>query len=210
MEGQQIIVKSSPVVGLSILNFLWKNKFWIILILFLLPTIMSSIKMAIETSNPTLPFFQLSTRIFTADIQIQKDVELLKQDPTLIIGLPHPEEGIWRIVVYYWHFFINVIWKMFGNIWLTFLPLLIIYKVMTPRETGQAYRNLLMSIGIFIAYLFVTNTIIMLHGVITGKMQVTMPQGLGTMKEYFYLFTLTLPFHGIFQLIMFLINTAVR
>ena len=97
---------------------------------------------------------------------------------------------------------------MIGNIWLIFLPFLIIYKLLIPRNTSEPAKNFMLSIVLFLIYLFVTNTIILIHGIITGNTLITIPEGLDTFKEYFLLFKHTLPFHGVASLIKYLIGLA--
>lgn len=208
MASIKSAVAKTPKAGFGLLGWLWKYKFWILLILFTLPTIVQSVQYAMETQNPTYPFFQLATRIFVADSFLEHDVMLLSTDPVALIGMAKPETGIWLHFVYYWKFFINVIWQMMGNVWLIFFPLVLIHKFILGRNTSEKWKAWTYSLIIFLLYLFVAKTIILIHGIVTGNTIVILPEGLTVWYEYFILFKHVLPFHGLWSLLKFIILTA--
>lgn len=190
----------------------WIVKYWYLIILFLiiLPSIVSSIKIAVETKNPTHPFFVLGTRLLTADNVLQEDVEILREDPAKLIGAEKPQNGIWKNFKYYWKFFFNVIWKMLGNVWLIFFPLVAIYRLVIKwRNISEIAKNWWIAIKYFLLYLFVVNTVILVHGLIKGNTFVAIPEGISTYQEYFVLFIQLLPFHGLYSLVQYLIQLSV-
>lgn len=195
----------APKTSWGLFTIFWKYKFWIILFLVLLPTIIQSVEYSIETRNPSYPFFQLAKRIFVADHEINKDVMTLENNPSDLVGMIKPTEGIWLTFVYYWKFFFNVIWKILGNVWLIFFPLIIIHKIMRGRNTSEEWKAWTYSFLIFILYLFVTNVLMLLYGVITGSTEVIFPKDLDSFGAYYQLFILTLPFHGLVNLLRYLI-----
>jgi hypothetical protein len=174
-----------------------------------LPTIIQSVQVAVETSNPTYPFFQLANRILVADTVLQEDVLQLQEDPSVLVGMSKPTDGIWLSFVYYWKFFWHVIYKIIGNVWLIFLPLLLIYNIVRPRNTSEPAKNWMFAIFLFLIYLFVTNTIILIHEIVSGQASLIIPEGYDTFGEYFMLFKYVIPFHGLWALIKYLIAAVI-
>jgi len=188
----------------------WKFRFWLMLILILAPTVMDSIKVAVETDNPSYPFAQLGLRIFSADNDIQKTINILDEDPKILIGLDKPSEGIWMTTVYYWKLWWNVIFRILGDIYLIFLPLYVIYRLLRFRNISEVNRNIYLALGLFLLYLFVANTVVFTHGIIKGNTIVTLPENLDTFKEYWILFKYLLPFHGLVSLVQYLFQMGIN
>lgn len=198
-----------PKTGFGMMGMIWKYKFWIMLILVLLPSVIQSIQVAIQTDNPTYPFFQLAIRIFSADSVLDKDVATLQKDPSLLIGMAHPDHGLWQHTVFFWKLFYNVIWEILGTIWLIFFPFTLIYKIVSGRDTGKIWGTFFLSAGIFLLYLFVAKTIILIHGIVSGNTFIILPEGTGTFQEYLFLFRYALPFHGLWSLGKYLIGLLI-
>ncbi len=187
----------------------WKFRFWFILLLILTPTIIDSVNVAIETDNPIYPFAQLGLRIFSADNDIQKVVNMLREDPVSVIGVSKPSEGIWAEVVYYWKFSINIVWRLLGDLYLVFLPLYVFYRLLhLSSNISLPARNFTRATFLFILYLFITNTVVLVHGVVKGNTIILIPEGLDNFKEYWLIFLYLLPLHGIGNLILYLLQTA--
>jgi len=191
--------------SLTIFGFIKNHWYLIILILFILPPIINSINIGIKTQNPTYPLFDLAERLFIADSVLQKDVNTLSTDPSILVGMVKPETGIWKNVVYSWKFFWNVIWRIIGNVWLIFFPFLIIYKLSKLINNSQPAKNLICSILIFLVFLFIVNSIILVHGIIASNEFIQIPEGLDKFGGYFYLFKQIVPFHGLFSLGKYLV-----
>ena len=184
---------------LLVVGFIFKHKFLVITLAVLIPTIIHSIRTAIDTNNPTYPLFQLGARLLSADNVLNTDVELLRKDIKELVGMEKPTEGVWKKIVYQWHFFWRVDWILLGNIWLIFLPLIIIYKIIRLRNLSKPAANLVKSIFYFLLYLFVVNTIVLIRNVIRGETDFVLPT-LGAFKEYQYLLFQIFPFHGLYNL----------
>lgn len=191
--------------SLTIFGFIRKHWYILILFLFIIPPIITSISIAIQTNNPSYPFFDLAERLFIADSVIQKDVNILSTNPSILVGMQKPEKGILNNAIYDWKFFWNVIWRIIGNIWLIFFPLLIIYKFMKLRNNSQPAKNFISSIIIFLVFLLIINSIILVQGVISGNDFITMPDGMDKFQQLFYLLKQIIPFHGLFSLGKYLI-----
>jgi len=191
--------------SLTIFGFIQKHWYLVILILFMLPPIIHSISIAVETQNPVYPFFDLAERLFMADSVLQKDVNTLSTNPSLLVGMEKPETGILKNVIYSWKFFWNVIWRLIGNVWLIFFPLLIIYKLSKLINNSQPAKNFIYSLIIFLVFLFIVNSIILVQGVISGNDFIKIPEGTDKFGGYFYLFKQIIPFHGLFSLGKYLI-----
>ena len=188
-----------------IFGFIKKNWNLAILLLFVIPPIVHSISIAIETNNISYPFFDLAERLFLADSVLQKDVNTLMTNPALLVGMEKPETGIFKNAVYSWKFFWNVDWRIIGNVWLIFFPLLIIYKLMKLINNSQPAKNFFYSLLIFLVFLFIVNSIIMVQGVISGNDFIKIPEGTDKFGGYFYLFKQIVPFHGLFSLGKYLV-----
>jgi hypothetical protein len=191
--------------GLTIFGFIRRHWYLVVLLLFILPPIINSISIAIETQNPSYPLFDLAERLFMADAVIQKDVNTLIENPSLLVGMEKPETGIWKNVVYNWKYFWNVIWRMIGNVWLIFFPFLIIYKLSKLINNSSPAKNMIYSALIFLGFLIIVNSVILVNGVISGNEFMQIPEGLDTFGRYFYVLKQILPFHGVFSLIKYLV-----
>jgi len=206
--NEGFIASAEP--GFSLFGFIWRYKFWIALILFTLPAVISSIVVAINTSDPTLPFFQLAERIFTADNVINQDVNLLINNPSALVGMAYPETGIWKHFVFGWLFFWNVIWKIFSEIWLIFLPLLIMIKLINLGDTTSPAKNLIKAIVYFLLYLFIANSVIAIHDLAVGKITININPGENIFTEYLQTTLVLLPFHGVVNLLVYIVNLFIH
>ncbi|MCK9370205.1 hypothetical protein M0R04_09895 [Candidatus Dojkabacteria bacterium] len=197
--------KQTPKRSFSLLYLIWKYKFWVLLMLFTLPSVISAIQYAIATDNPTYPLFMFATRLFTADAVLQHDVELLQTNPSELVGMEKPDTGIWKNIVYGWLYFWNVIWKILGNVWLIFFPLILIHFFVKLHNTAEVFKGWMISIVIFLAYLFITNSVIFVHGLVSGNNLITIPENADVWTEYFILLKYMLPFHGLYALSKFIL-----
>ena len=115
-------VASKSKSSVSFLLFLRKYWYLIVLVIVLLPSLISSIKVAVEDKNPTYPAFVLASSLMSADQVLEHDVILLEEDPALLVGMEKPTVGIWNRFKYGWLYFWNVIWKILGSVWMIFFP----------------------------------------------------------------------------------------
>ena len=190
----------------SVLAFVKKNWYWLVLLFVLLPSIISAIQISIKENNPTYPFFLLGTKILSADSLLQKEIDLLKTNPSELIGMEKPASGLWKTAVFYFMFSKNVILEIIGNVWLIFLPLVIIYKIIKGQNLSEPYKNVIKASIYFLIYLFVVNSVILIHGLIQGNTLIpAIPQGENTFLNYLKILVYLLPFHGLFSLLKYLI-----
>lgn len=194
------------VSAFSLWKIIRKFWYWILILLIILPSTISAINTGIETKNPAYPFLILGTTLVASDNVIASDVRMLQQDPAKVIGMEKPETGLWKKFIYGWKFFINVIFKMFGNIMLIFLPLVLIYKVIKTRDTGKISSNFMLSFFIFLAFMFVVNTIFTIHGIVKGNILIQIPTNLNPYQEMVFIIANIFPFHGIISLVIYLIT----
>lgn len=198
-----------PSKSFSLFRFIYKHWFWITIIIVLAPAIISSIRIAVETSNPTYPLFQLGLKIGAGDSVLQKDVDSMRTNINILIGMDKPVSGIWKSTVYYWSFFWNVIFRIWGDVMLVFFPFAILYKVVSLRDEGQKYKNFFISFGIFVVYLFVINSVIIVHNAISGNAMIEIPEGEDNFQSYYHIFIYMMPFHGIVSLGTYLIQLII-
>lgn len=189
----------------GIIRFVQKNWYWFIFILIIIPTVFSSVKVAIETGNPSYPFVQFGLHITNADAIIYDDVQILKTNPIDLIGMEKPSQGIWKHAVYYWHIF-KVIWKELGLVWLITFPFVIIFKVIRLKNISEVSKNVLKSIMYGLIFIFVMNLTLTLFKVIDGSIAYEFPAEIGQYEKIWLVILTTLPFHGIASLIIYLIG----
>lgn len=195
------IIKGGGKGLFSILGFIKRHWYWGILIIILIPSIINSIQTAIQTDNPTYPFFDLATRIFLADQALDRDINYLRQDPTLLYGMAKPENGIWDGFKYYWFAWWKGWYSIISNLWLVFLPLVLTYKIVKSRNYSQGWNNLFLSSVIFLIYLFITNSIVLIHGLAVGNTLLTLPED--SFKSFQVIAIELIPLHGVGNLILY-------
>ena len=203
----KINLATRPTVGL--IGFIAKHWFWIMFVILLLPSVINAVYDGIQEQNPTKPLFELGLKLSAGDSILQRDVNLLETNVDELVGMDKPEIGYWKNVVYYWKFFWNVIFRLIGDVWFIFFPLVVIYRLVSLRGTDKVAQNFFISFIIFASFLFVVNTIILVHGVVSGNTIITIPEGSGTFSEYFYLFKYALPFHGLWALGKYLLGIII-
>lgn len=181
-----------------------KNWYLIIFLIVVMPGIIESINIARETDNWTYPIFDLATNILTADSKLGTLVDDLKADPINIIGMAKPDNGIWSNIKYYFH----VAWlgyKIFSLVWLIFVPLFAIYSLIKYFNTSEPYQNLFKSTIIFIIYLFVTNTVMMIYNYSQGNIILDFGNS-NKFIAYAKILKDVFPFHGIYNLIIYFVS----
>ena len=190
-----------------LLRFLIRHWYLSIFIIIMFPAIIGSVSEAIETRNPIHPFLQLGKRILTADVVVGEDVALLEeQGVEAFVGMPKPTDGYWQKTKYYWFFFWRLIFRIFGNVWLIFVPLIAIYKLgIKWRQTSEVTKNILRSVGIFALYLFIVNILFIMYKLVTDQIAIILPEGATEFQQILHLFVYLLPFNGLFSLVKYLI-----
>lgn len=205
------VVRGVPKAGFTLFGALKKYWYWIILIIIILPSIITSIQTAIQTNNPTHPFFELATMLFTADQALEKDVTTLQTNPADLIGMDKPSESIWNKIKYGWLFFWKGIYKMMSYVWLIFLPLVIIFKIIhASGNRSLPALNFTKALIVFFIYLFITNTIVVIHGMTIGNTLIEIPADLPTFQAYKVLLIEFLPFHGLVALARYIVSMAIN
>lgn len=207
MAGMGKVLLTAPKRGITLFGFIRKYWYFLVLLMVILPSIFHSISVARNTGNPTYPFFDLASRLLIADQDLDKTVNILRDAPSEIIGMEKPESGIWQNTKYYWLFTWRVVYRIIGDIWLLFFPMVIIWKVVHRRNTSENYKSFFTSLVIFLAYLFITNTIMFIYDIIQGNISVNIPAEMDKFQAYFMLFIKILPFHGIGNLIGYVFHT---
>src|SRR3990167_8388092 len=100
----------------SVLGFVWKHLYVLSIIFFLLPTVISSIKIAKATDNPAYPFIETGLTIINADNELDKEVNQLRENPIKLTG-EKPIDGLWNKTKYYWNL-ILLYWEIIGLVFL--------------------------------------------------------------------------------------------
>lgn len=205
MALEDIPIKSTEGT-FSLFKLIIKYWYWIILIIVIIPSVITSINTAIHTQNPTYPLFQLGSRLFSADNEISNDVITLQTEPAKLIGMEHPASGAFNHVKFYWLVWWKVIFKTLGNIWLITFPLVLIYKIISAYHFSTASNNFIRAFIYFLLYLLFTNAIILAYNASVNDVKIIIPEGSDRFQGYFIFFINVLPFHGIVRLILYLIG----
>lgn len=208
MAIPQVSTNVTRIGFLGILRFLWKHLFWVIFFIVTIPTIYSSIHIAVQTNNPSYPFIQLGISLTNADSQIYDLVKDLRENPSQVIGMEKPTIGYWNHLVYYWKVFL-VYFKVFSLLWLISIPFIFIYKFVRTRNTSEPAKNFYKTILYGFIFIFIINLIIILVKAIDGSLVYTFPENAGIFTKSLQIIYLTLPFHGVISLISYLINLLV-
>lgn len=203
--GSRLIPKAAFSAA-TILKIMLRYWYIVVFLIFIIPPTFDAIKLGIETKNPTLPFFVLAEHIFAADATLGQMVNDLRQNPATLIGTEKPIGGIWKNTVYYWNLWWNVIFVMLGLVYLIFVPLIIIYKFVRQRNISETAKNLYLAILWFILYLFVVNAVIIMQRIITGTITIELEAGMDNFQQYLVIFINLLPFHGLVNLVVYLIQ----
>lgn len=204
------IIKGTPKAGITLFGAIKKYWYFLILFIVIMPSVINSIKIANETDNWTYPFFDLGTRLITADQVLEKDVITLQTNPSELIGQTKPNFGFLRKIKYYWSFWWNGIYRIIGNVWLIFFPLVILFKIIhNSGNKSMPARNLVRALFWFIVYLFFINAVMIMHGVIVGNTLIVFPEGTDTMKEYMLVIWEMIPFRGLYALGKYLVSLAI-
>lgn len=197
-------------IFISLFEILKKHWYWVILLLILLPAIITTVQEAVVAQDPLLPVWKLGLRLINADNQIGLDVALLKNNPSELVGMVKPESGLWQSAKYFLLYFWNVVYRTFGNVWLIFFPLVLLRKILRTRNTSEEAKNWVLSIVLFLGYMFVVNLIYLVVGMANGDITLTIQEGANTLQTFTGVTIMLLPFHGIGALVAYLISVFSR
>tara|TARA_Y100000310_G_scaffold67692_2_gene63069 strand:- start:7361 stop:7996 length:636 start_codon:yes stop_codon:yes gene_type:complete len=202
------ISKGGATAGLGLFGILWKYKYWFVLAIVLIPLIIGSVNEAIETNNPSLPFFQLATSIFVADSVLGELVDDLEENPDNVVRMKKPTSGIWSKTKYFFLSLSRIWWKIFTLVYLIFLPLVLIYKTIRFRNTSEPSKNIMYASLLFILYLFVANTIVVIYDMSIGTELIDIPKDVERFEGYYLTLLNVLPLHGLYSLVIYLGSLA--
>ena len=196
---------------IGLLRLALKHWYIISILFFLLPTIITSLQTGFQerdTPAEAIVFSatQLSLTLLNADSQIDKDVKILRKNPSELIGVK-PENGIWKKSKYYWGIAL-IVWKISGNIFLISIPFVFAYRYFKWRgqkgvqtAIGTNVKNaLLFGLG----FIFVMNLILTIIGIVEGTLLLSFSEGLDIYKKVWLIILNTIPFHGLINLILYL------
>jgi len=195
MEGEQIAS------GFHIGKWIFKNIYWVILLLFLAPLLISTITTSISTHNPTYPFVKLGISIINSDKIIYDNVEILKTDPSKLLGI---NAGGFFGSLKYFFMVLKLFWNFLGLIFLITLPFVIFYKILNSVNSYQTGKNLFNSFLYGFIFIIMVNMFLTMYGFAMGT--ISIDKSLGVYAGIFEIIKLVLPFHGIVSLVFYLIN----
>lgn len=195
--GYEQIVRKVPTSTATVFSFIKKHYFSILLLLVLLPSIIGSVRIAVETENYTYPAFELAERLMSSDTVLDKDITTLRDNPTELIGMENPVEDFFGTLKYYWLLFYNVIFKIMGSILLIFLPFRIFYKLFNLMDDTSPAKNFTFAFIVFVIYLFIANTVIFIYQFLNGDVTFVLDPNLDRFKAYSTILIRFMPLHGL-------------
>ena len=210
MVGFQIGGEGKASKILSLWIFCKRYWYWILLICFLLPSLLGTIRSAYSSGDYASPFVMFATSIFSADQVLEYKVDLLSEgNLTAVVGVEKPSgEGshIWRSVVWGWSWFWAVPYAIVGLIWVIFFPAVVIYKLVRMRRADEIYKNLGLTALYFFLYLFIVNVGVLIYGLASGSPLLSIPEGANTSKSLLIGLLELVPFHGIGKLVIYIVR----
>lgn len=192
--------------GTSVVSTLWKYKFWIILAIVLLPIIITSIKTAIQTNNPTYPFILLGTEIVNSDTLNYNIVQDLQTNPSKVIGMEKPTEGFLNKLKYDWLFFYHVIWAILTNLVFLYLPFKILMGIFLKKDASHKVKAFYNAILVLFILLFIVNLITLVDGLVRGNSLFVLPEGMDSFARAKEIIVFAIPLKGLGFLIWYLVH----
>ena len=191
----------------SLAKFIIKNWYFFVLFLVLLPTIISSVELAIEQKNIAIPFIDLGKVLANADSEIAKDVVILKTDPQQLIGMEKPSEGIWQGIKYKFSI-AKVAFRELGLIWALFFPFIIIFKILRHRNQSESGKNMMLTVFYGALFIFVINLVMIISGFVDGTLISTVTGDITQYESAKLIIIKAIPFHGLTSLLVYLGSLA--
>lgn len=191
----------------TIIRTIWKYKYWFLILIFLLPTIISSIQTAISTQNPTYPLIQFGLAVTNSDTLLNNDISMLRDNPQEMIGMDKPTEGIFQKMKYYWKLFL-VGWNIAGYLILITLPFRVFYmlfrsigsKGLQSSKSADIMKALIWGFGL----MFVVNLVLLGYAGFSGNTDFLNLDSADVFTGTWQYVVYAIPFHGVLNLIMFL------
>lgn len=208
MPLQQSLMSASKVSIVGIIKFVIKHWYIFSILFFLIPGIIGSFQVAIKTNNPTYPFIELGLSLTNADASINNVVNDLRTDETKYIR-PLPEDGsISKKILHYWDW-TKLIWKLLGYLFLITIPFVLAYRYFKWKGKdgveSSTQKNITDSLKLGLTFIFIINLILTIIYLIDGTIFLTTPDSDIFVKALYVVFQ-TIPFHGVFNLIGYLIG----
>jgi len=187
--------------GASLSKILWENWYYIILGIIIIPTIISSIQVAIVTQNPSYPSVLLGSKLINADNNNYNLINQLEQNPAKVIGMEKPTSGFWGRLTYYLLYAKNVVWEIISNLLFMFLPFSIILRIVSYKDVSKKAKNWSSSAMIYLSYVFIVNLLIIIYQLATKKIIITLPESQGIFGDILNIIIFTLPLKGLYFII---------
>lgn len=202
------ILKTSTGAGFNLGKWLWKNKWIIILIFSIIPILLTSIQVSKETNNYSYIPISIGLSIINADSQLYENVQIIKTEPTKLIGMEKPTKNIFQKIKYGFKLF-RVGWLFLGLVSLITLPFVFFRYLYLQGNNSTRIRATWKATITFFLFVLITNLIIMIVNMASGTITYTLDQNLDFFGKAKQVIVLILPFHGLVSLIKFLIGTAI-
>lgn len=194
----------NSIQNFSIFSWAWKHKIFIVFLIFTLPLVISSIVISIQEKNYSKPYIDLTLSVINADYIIGKNVGILETSPEILVGMKHPDVGIYQHTKYFWLFFWKVIWKFLTELFMIIIPFTLFYFIFNLINNSTRLKNLILSGILGISFIFIINLLITIINLANGSLILTL-QG-NEFSQILQVIFKTIPFHGTISLVIYLIE----
>lgn len=186
----------------NLFSFLKKHWYFILFILAILPGMIETFKLTLQTHNWSYPVVHFVLSIVNSDSLLNTLINGLRTSPETIIGMIKPTFGLWNQIVYDWHLFL-VFWKIAGYVVLIFFPFKTVYYFMQQGNNSKPGRNKIWTLVTVLVLVFVVNLILVIVALAGDTTYITIPSG-DVFSKTWFIITQTLPFHGTVNLFGYL------
>lgn len=197
--------KLARTTGFSAFRFIRNYWYWIIIILVILPTIITSVKTGIETKNYAYPFIQLGSSLLSSDAVLYEKVEMIKTDPNTAIGMEKPEGGLWNNFKYYWHIG-KFIWIIFGLLYLISFPFIMVHKIILKFNTSHEWGAIWKTAWITLLFMFIMNLFFLIYKIGIEETTFLLPEGTSMFTGVWKIILMVVPFHGVINLASYILS----
>jgi hypothetical protein len=199
------VLKSSTSTGFNLAKWVWKNKFIILVVFAYIPILVTSIHVAQANNYPVGQYIVIQSGIslVNADSTLGNYVYSLKTNPVEVIGMVKPDHNIFLKISYFFHVF-RVVWAILGMISLVTLPFFAFFFLFNQGNNSTKARSFWRALLVYAIWVVFINLIL----VVVGVNQIPFESD-SFFPKTFHAIKMVLPFHGVYDLIKYLIGLVV-
>lgn len=199
------ILKTSTSAGLNLGKWIWKNKYILIIIFSLLPTLLVAWNYSKETKNYYYIPLAGGLSVINSDGVLGEYVYYLENEPSKVLGMEKPEKNIFLKMKYVWNEIV-LVWAIVGLVSMIFLPFVFFKWFYTQFNDSTRVKARVLGAVTFILFITFVNLITMFVNMASGNIVYTLDKSLDFFGQAKQVIGMVLPLHGMFALIKFLVG----